>query len=194
MIDVMDQVGDLRTTALVDRLLERVEDEIGPQRRRHAPADNAAGEDVDDEGDVDEAAPRRHVGEVGHPQLVGPGRRKLAIDEIRRPLRGRVASGGHDPRPPAHGALQAHPPHHTLDRATGGANALAPQLFPHLLRAIDLLVSIPHALNVGAQPVVALRARRSGRWILLLPLVPKVVDGAIGRTAQIGSTPYPSRC
>jgi hypothetical protein len=38
----------------VERLLERVEDEAGRVGPRHPPADDPAGEGVDDEGDVDE--------------------------------------------------------------------------------------------------------------------------------------------
>src|SRR5690606_3152752 len=68
----------------------------------------------------------------------------------------------------------AHLPHQTLDRTTGDADALAPQLLPYLLRAVDLLVGIPHALNVGAQLVVPLGARRSGCRIISLPRTPIV--------------------
>jgi hypothetical protein len=62
-ITVVNQIADPVAAAGVDRLLERIEHEIGAQRRRHASADNAAGKDVDDERDVDEAAPRRDIRE-----------------------------------------------------------------------------------------------------------------------------------
>ena len=70
--------------ALVDRLLQRVEDEVRGQGRRDAPADDPSGEDVDDERDVDEAAPGRDVREVRDPQLIRPCRREVAIDEVAR--------------------------------------------------------------------------------------------------------------
>jgi hypothetical protein len=41
--------------------VERVEREIAAQRARHAPADDAAGEDVDHEGPVGETPPGRDV-------------------------------------------------------------------------------------------------------------------------------------
>ena len=72
---------------VVNRLLERVEHEVGRQRRRDAPADDAAGEDVNHERDVDEAPPRCDVREIRHPELVRPRRGEIPIDEIERPLR-----------------------------------------------------------------------------------------------------------
>ena len=44
--------------AIMQRLLQRIEHEAGMRRPRHAPADDAAGVGVDDEGDVDEARAR----------------------------------------------------------------------------------------------------------------------------------------
>jgi hypothetical protein len=50
--------------ARVDRLLERIEHKVGAHGRRHPPAHDPAGKDIDDERDVDESGPGRHVGEV----------------------------------------------------------------------------------------------------------------------------------
>ena len=60
-VAVMDQIADVVATALVDRLVQGVEDEVRPERRRHAPADDAPREHVDHQGDVDEPAPRRDI-------------------------------------------------------------------------------------------------------------------------------------
>src|SRR3954463_16479882 len=57
-VAMMDEAA-LRRTAVVQRLLQSIEDEIRRRRPRHPPADDAAGEDVDDEGHVDEALPGR---------------------------------------------------------------------------------------------------------------------------------------
>lgn len=54
-VTVTNQVVDVGAAAVVDRLLEGIEDEVRRQRRRHAPPDDGPGEDVDDERDVDEA-------------------------------------------------------------------------------------------------------------------------------------------
>ena len=74
----------------VEGLLERIEGKIGAQRARHTPPNDPPGKDINDEGRVDEAAPGGDVGEVGHPQLVGTRRHKLAVDQIRRPRRGLI--------------------------------------------------------------------------------------------------------
>src|SRR5215213_10555868 len=52
----------LHRTAVVQCLLEGIEDEAGMCRPRHSPADDAAGEDVDDKGHVHEALPGRDIG------------------------------------------------------------------------------------------------------------------------------------
>jgi hypothetical protein len=52
--------------------------------RASPPALDPSCEHVDDECDVDEPTPRRHVSEVRHPELVRWRRHELAIDEIRR--------------------------------------------------------------------------------------------------------------
>ena len=70
-VGVVDEIaGD--GLAIVQGLLQRVEHEAGVRRPRHAPADDAAGVGIDDERDVDEAGPRRHVGEVRDPKHVRP--------------------------------------------------------------------------------------------------------------------------
>ena len=86
-IAVMDQIAEVLATTLRDGLIQRVEDEVGPQRRRHAPADDAAREDVDHEGDVDKTPPRRDIRKVGDPQLVRAGGGEVPIDEIARLVR-----------------------------------------------------------------------------------------------------------
>ena len=52
---------------------------------RHSPADDAAGEDVDHEGHVDEAGPGRHIGEVGNRRV------RSCLPLLRRPTRHRRA-------------------------------------------------------------------------------------------------------
>jgi hypothetical protein len=54
-------------------LFQGIEHEPGMGRAADPPAHDAAGEGIDDEGDVDEALPRRHIGEVADPQHVRRG-------------------------------------------------------------------------------------------------------------------------
>ena len=65
--------------------VEGVEDEGGGHGAGRLPADQAAGEDVDDEGDIDDTRPGRAVGEVGHPQGVGTRGGEVPVDEVRGP-------------------------------------------------------------------------------------------------------------
>ena len=58
--------------ARVQRLFQRIEHKVGPHRAANPPADNAPGEDVNDESDVDKALPGRDVREIADLQLVRP--------------------------------------------------------------------------------------------------------------------------
>ena len=60
------------------------------------PAQDQAGVHVDDERDVTEPGQGPHIGEVGHPQLIGAGRgMPAALDQIRMPRRGLVPPSRH---------------------------------------------------------------------------------------------------
>lgn len=61
---------------------EDIEDKVGAQRPGHAPAEEAARKDVDDEGDVHEASPGRHASEARDPELIRPGRGALTVDTL----------------------------------------------------------------------------------------------------------------
>lgn len=57
---------------IMQRLLQRVEGESAGQRARGPPADDPPGEDIDHEGDVDEAALGRDRDQIRHLELIGP--------------------------------------------------------------------------------------------------------------------------
>lgn len=78
---VFSMLGQLVSFGLrsVRRLLKCIEHEISPHRATDVPANDASGQDVDDEGDIDEILPGRDVREVGDPQLTRPLRLELAI-------------------------------------------------------------------------------------------------------------------
>ena len=105
-IAVVHEARERIAAARVDRLLQRVEDEVGAQRGGHPPADDAPREHIDDEGDIDEPGPGRHVGEIRHPQLIRSRGRELPINEIGR-SRGIAWPRGRHPGAPADGAGQA---------------------------------------------------------------------------------------
>ena len=70
-VRMMNQCAIALGTAGVQRLLERIEHEVGAHGAGDAPADDAAGIDVDDEGDIDEALPGGDIG-VSRPWHCSP--------------------------------------------------------------------------------------------------------------------------
>src|SRR5262245_49101815 len=51
-IAMMDEILGGGGTPAIDRLIERIEDEVGGQGRGHPPSDDATGEDINDERHV----------------------------------------------------------------------------------------------------------------------------------------------
>ena len=158
-----DQPRALCGPALVDGLLQGVEHEARRGRPARPPADDAPRVGVDDEGDVDEAGPSRHVGEVADPQPIRCGRMELPVHAVQRAGCCRVL----DRRPhglPPHHAPQPHHSHQPLHGAPGHRDALAAQLPPDLPRAVDAEVFGVHTRDLGgaARRLVG-RAPRPGR-------------------------------
>jgi hypothetical protein len=83
-IAVVDEAATPDRPALVQGLLQCVQHKAGVSGARDTPTDDAPGKGVDDEGDIDEAGPRRDVGEVGHPQGVR-ARRSSSSQELEPP-------------------------------------------------------------------------------------------------------------
>ena len=170
----MHQVARAVTATIVDGLLTRSEDEVRAERRRHAPADHASREHVDDKGTVDDAPPRRDGGEVRDPSLSGPGRHDVTVDEVNRTIRTAVRLRGGHPRTASDSPTEAHRSHQAAHRTARHAVARASQLPPDLARAIYLLVVVPDALNLPAPLVVALDPCAPSRGICVAGLVPDV--------------------
>ena len=77
-VTVMDQAFGVGTRP--EGLFQSIQGDVRLQRVCGAPTDDLPREDVDDEPDVDEAAPRCDVSEIRNPKFVRPGRAKIAID------------------------------------------------------------------------------------------------------------------
>jgi hypothetical protein len=148
---------------VVEGLLQGVERQVAAERGGGAPPDNAPGKDSDHEGDVDEATPDRDVGEIGDPQLIGPGGPEVPLHQIPGTIgRGLGTRGAHSAT--AHDAAQSQHPHQPSDRAAGDGMALAPELLPDLLGAIDAAVGPPDSLDLGPEPRVPLRPGVGAEW------------------------------
>src|SRR5271170_7193548 len=80
LIGVMD---DALGSATVDRHVESVEHQLCAQMRRHRPAHDTTAEDVEYNGQEQEARIGRHVRDVGNPELIRCSSSELAFDQIR---------------------------------------------------------------------------------------------------------------
>ena len=70
-VRVTNEVLQGRVTPRPGRHVEGGDDKISGHGSTRLPTHEPAAEDIDDEGDVDHAGPRRAVGEVGNPELIG---------------------------------------------------------------------------------------------------------------------------
>jgi hypothetical protein len=91
---VVDQAVEPVGLTCVDGHLQRINDQVASQRRRHLAADDEPAEDVDHEGHVDKADMGLHIGEVGHPQTIGSVGHALAVHEVDRAVQGVVGDAG----------------------------------------------------------------------------------------------------
>ena len=152
-VDGMSAEEERYLDALAERMALPAETAgaIGAQRACDTPANDHPGEDVDDERDVDEAGPRRHVGEIGDPQGIGPRRRERAVHQVRRPGRRVIRDRRLEALAPD-GALEPHIAHQPGGAAASHPDARARQLPPDFADAIYLKVRVPHPLDLGLQP------------------------------------------
>ena len=162
----------------MQRLLQGIEDQLGLHRTRHPPADDPAREGVDDERDIDEPCPSGDVGEFREPELVR--RRGEELRFTWSSGQGAAGSGT------SHHARQPHLGHQARDGTAGDGYPFPVQLPPDLSHAVDPEVLVPDALDLGPQGRVPFGSVRA---LLRIGRMRRYVDGAIGSTRQIGSTP-----
>lgn len=142
---------------------------LGQYPRRHGPADDAAGIEVKDGGDLEPAPLGGDVGHVGQPHLVG-----LRGDKVLLQLIGRIAVLGVAVRGAleAAGVLGCHPSlaHQPHDPVTSAADALLPQSLQNLGAAVASSTQVMDLLNLTQQLQILLSA-----WTLRR-LAPPIVD------------------
>ncbi len=90
-IAMMNQLALSRRAAIMQRLLQGMQHKSGLSRSGNAPADNAAGKDVDDKGNSVKSLPGGDIDEIGNPQGIGPSSAKLPIDPVPGARGGRIA-------------------------------------------------------------------------------------------------------
>ena len=142
----------------VERLLQGVEGQVAAQRARNPPANDRAGEHVDDEGDVDEPRPGGDVGQVRHPELVRALRPELALHQVWRAHGLEIRLRRHAVGPASDRPTQAAHAHQAFHRAAGHVHALSTQLPPDLLHPVHREVLVPDPADLIPQRLVPLRA------------------------------------
>ena len=74
----MQVMNDARWPAPVECHVERVDEQFSAHVLRHRPADDAPVENVENDRKEQDACHRRHVGDLGDPELVGCSNSELA--------------------------------------------------------------------------------------------------------------------
>ena len=148
-IGVMDQAAVERPAGM-KRLLQRVEDKARRSGAAGPPAHDPSGIDVDDERDINKAAPGGDIGEIGHPELVRPVSGELPIHLVQRTWNRLVADCGLHPLA-SDNPLQAHGFHEPCDGAPSNRDAFARQLPPNFAYPIDAEVLLENPPDVDRQ-------------------------------------------
>ena len=66
------------------------------RRRLHRPADDPTAERIEHDSEIQEAAHRRDIGDVGDPKLVGAVGGEITVHQVRRRARVAIPPGGDD--------------------------------------------------------------------------------------------------
>ena len=166
-VGVMDQpVEDLTMAGPVrDRQLQGVDGEVGAQAVGDLPADDHAGEYVEDERGVHPAGMGLDVGEVRHPEPVGLVRPEAALNEVGRTVLALVEAGGDLVGPSPTCSRKPQFTHQALDGAARHADPLSVELGPDLVGPIDLEIVAPDAQDLALELLVP---HRPSRWGPLL--------------------------
>jgi len=75
-------VDDALGFALLKRHVQGRQHQVGGHALTHGPAHHTAAPDIDDHSQIEETHPGRHIGHVGHPQLVRASGVEAAIDQV----------------------------------------------------------------------------------------------------------------
>lgn len=153
-IGVVYQGPIVARLARVQRLFERIQNEVRAHRRTDAPTDDATGKHVDHERHVQPTLPCRDIGEVRHPELIWALSLELPVDPVQRARGARIGIRRANSLA-ANCASQALQLHQPPDRAACDHNALPVHLLPDLRHTVDLHVGPPDTLDLGLQDLIA---------------------------------------
>ncbi len=156
LIGVMDH---LARPPLEQRHVEGLEDELGPQMGLHRPADDSAAPRVQHDREIEEARPRRDVGDVSDPETIRSRDDEVAGNQVRRGSRVTIAHCRERPLSPRH-ALQATPSHETSDSLSAHKRPSSAELSVHPRSAVGPLGPMMNLADLRLDCTVGLLALR----------------------------------
>ena len=159
VIGVMNKTASDARSAIVQRLFEGIEHKARMRRPADPPADNAAGEHIDNESDVDKPDPGRDAGEIADPEPVRCRGLEVAVHMVERARRCLVAVG----RAMRLASDNTHQPHgldEAPDSATCNVEAFPLHLVPDLVGAIGGEVLVEDPKDLRLQRLIPAGARR----------------------------------
>ena len=124
-----------------DRLLQGMHDKVSAHMAFDVPAHDHPGVDVDHEGHIRHAGPRRAVSEIAHPQAVRAGGGEVTFHPVRGSRVGWIRTG-REPSPSPRRALDAELAHQPGDTVLVDGDVLAGEHGPDLAAAIHPVVLI----------------------------------------------------
>lgn len=143
-------VDDAFGFALLQRHVQRCEHEVCGHAFSHGPAHHAPAPDINDNRQVEEPHPGRHVGHVRHPQLVRTCGVETPVDQVMGRGLMLVTAGGDGEASALADAVDAGLPHETSHALAADAHALLDELGTHPRHSVGLvgvLVNLANALG-----------------------------------------------
>ena len=143
-------MDDTPRLALPDRHVHRVDDELGLEVVSHRPSDDPAAEGVQDDRQIQESGPSRHIGDVRYPEHVRLMGIEVPVDQIAGRPQPFVADRG-SRSPAAADALQACGFHQSFDTLSTDVDAGISQFSVDARRAVDLPGGLVDGLDASGQ-------------------------------------------
>jgi hypothetical protein len=145
-----------RRAPIPDRHVEGIDHQIRTQPLAHRPADDATTPRVQHRRHVQPAFIGRHIRHVGHPELIGPGRCKIALDEIGRRNRAGILACGAAVSTPMY-PCQSNPVHQARDAFPSAAHTPRSQLRVHPRYTIRAPAALMDVVDLRQQSLIHLR-------------------------------------
>src|SRR5690606_15575727 len=159
-VGMMNEPIGFRWPAVIDGLLQRIQNEVRCHAAGGSPTDNALGIGIDYKGHIQPSLPSGHIGEVSDPQSIRAIGHKVTLDQISGACRCAIWHSGTHPFATSD-TLDTKATHQAFNRAASPRHAFPIQLLPDLANPIDLEVLLPHTLNIHHELFIPLGPQAS---------------------------------